>query len=287
MLVLMCVPVGRAEATQPENVACSVVPNDNLGLAVLTLEKVNNRPATVTPTLNFGDRRKPKSITLDYKVTGCRFSNKEIGTPVMIQFIGPRSNANDDLAADAFGGMTVKASDVVVATYGVDPANGTDAVIPGVYAGGFVVTDLRFAQYRENADMTFSYANRSLLAVTLIFPALLVGTFFVWYKGRAGGSRESYWAWFRKGLNLVAVGVGFGAATVYFQANVVDKVDFGADLVDRSPLFWFTVGQWWGAALGLGSAFISAVLLASSAGDKTRGGTDPSEVTTKAGALPD
>ena len=132
----------------------------------------------------------------------------------------------------------------------------------------------RVNQLQQPVTIGVRYNQTVPLFLSFLFPALLIGPAVIWAKGRVGGASESYWKWWTKILNIVALFVGAAGARAYFGTRVLGSDSYGSELFDRFPLAWVITDEWYLAASGTVSAFVAAALASSLIGDAARGGTD-------------
>jgi hypothetical protein len=253
-----------------------------LAQAKLDLERVNGEPVTGIVTMPFDDRRSPKSLLFEYRVEGCVFPEDAVNTPLDgIEFFEPRDRGGDELTARIRVNGEIKSPQIVVVNLDLDPSDGHAS--PGTFRTGFAITDTRFDLFRQDVVATLRYAPSSILILTILVPVVIFGSFLVWAKGRAGGSKESFFTWGRKLGNIFAVVAGIAAILAYFELSVFADEDFGRQLYENSMWQWVWQPDWFRTVAGAGSAFVTAVLGFSLAGDRARGGTDDDGVSGRAG----
>jgi hypothetical protein len=211
-------------------------------------------------------------FTFEYKVEECEFAESQVNGNVELQSIAPRDSNGEQLYAQPEIQGTIKNPRLVIVLFGIQPRDNGER--PGKYNTGFVVVDKRFDFFRQDVVTTLRYQQTWLLILTIVVPVILVGSFLVWYKGRAAGSTESLIAWIRKPANIFAIGAGIAAAFAYLNTVTFSDADFGQSLFENPQWQWLWQADWFKTVGGAGSAFVTAVLGFSLIGDRARGGTD-------------
>lgn len=161
--------------------------------ASLQLTTVNGRPTTGPIELTFGDRRDGREFIIEHQVLDCVFSESEVGSQVEAQYRRPASAEGKVLSADIELTTTIQNPSLAVSVFRINPSD--EQSMPGKFLTGFVVTDRRFSHFQQDINVSLRYHRTSLLFVTLVIPALVIGPLIIWAKGRAGGSTESFWGW--------------------------------------------------------------------------------------------
>jgi hypothetical protein len=240
--------------------------------ASLQLTTVNGRPTTGPIELTFGDRRDEREFIIEHQVHDCVFSESEVGSEVEALHRRPAGSDGKVLSADIELTTTIQNPSLAVSVFRINPSD--ERSMPGKFLTGFVVTDSRFSHFQQDINVSLRYHRTWLLFITLLIPALVIGPLVIWAKGRAGGSTESFWAWWGKIMNVAGIFVGVAAARAYFGSRVLGSPDYGGDLFDRFPIAWVLSEEWYLVAAGTLSAFVTAALATSLVGDAARGGTD-------------
>jgi hypothetical protein len=236
----------------------------------------SSAPTGLTPIIAFGDQRDQRSALLEYRAEGCEFSAADVGKTIGIETVAPRDSDGRPFNPMKLGaGGSIKSREIVAIDLLVQPD--TEASPPGTYTTGLAISDDRIELTRQPVLITMRYESKYLLLVMVLLPVAIGGSIAVWYKGRAAGSKESYWQWLKRFGNLIAIAAGTGAFIAYMQNSVLSVPDYGRYLYDASVLEWLLEPQFWLLVAAAGAAFTTAALALSIAGDAARGGTNPTQ----------
>jgi hypothetical protein len=222
-------------------------------------------------TLDFGQDRDVRRLHLDFDVKECTFASAQIDTELRSTWSSFDDTDGRQLEARYFAAAVIRAPDKIATTLEVAPSG--DA--RGTYTGSFVIRDVQGQLVRVPVTVTLRYNRPELLFVTVMIPAVLLGSLVVWGKARlAQASGATDVPTFG---NLLAVGAGVVAARLAFGKSYLTVADWGGHSHGDIWSWPITSEEWWTLAVVVATAFVGAATATSLGGDAARRGIDKSK----------